>query len=546
MTRRPGNVLAPVVAALLLLGLSGSMALRASSAADHFLPSLNVPRPALAESEPMLGPVPPRLSRRVVLVLIDGLRLRDSFGRPFLDALRRGGVDAAASSHFPTISRPNHVTAVTGVPPLLSGVRNNAYRWPVRLDSLMDRASAVGMESAYVGDYASGMAYMFTEDFQAIHYASWPKGLVKAGRLVLDQDYPLVVLLPGSVDEAGHAEGADSEAYRDAIDYVDGQLAEILADVDLELDTVVVTADHGHTDRGGHGGTETDVLEIPLILAGAGVRSGATLGDTELADVAPTVAALLGLPAPGHSVGRTLVDALELTPKTASTIRQADAVRLFRNRSLAAAAVKEAGPSIATGRLRGLVLIAVLVVLAIAALWGARKVGAAHIDWRVIAIAVPAFPVTYYALLEIVGQSLSLSAIPDRGETMSRLFDFGLMSTGVYVIAGWVALQGRVVLRDRLAAANGLAFCSTLAAALPAGILWAVFGTGPFVELPSSTMMVLVPAAYVAFATHVVGVTALLGLEIVVFFARAVDPRVRLRRLERAAERERRRLEKDA
>jgi hypothetical protein len=166
-----------------------------------------------------------------------------------------------------------------------------------------------------------------------------------------------------------------------------------------------------------------------------------------------------------------------------------------------------------------------------------------HIDWRVLAIAVPAFPLTYYALLDLLGQRVSLSALPDRADALDRLFHFGLVSTAVQIVAGWIALRGRVILRDRLAAANALTLCGMLVAWLPAGLMWALFGPRTFLEPPASRVMVLVPATYIAVACHALAAAVTLGLEIVVFFARAVDPRVRLRRLERAAERERRRLE---
>jgi len=42
---------------------------------------------------------------------------------------------------------------------------------------------------------------------------------------------------------------------------------------------IVVTADHGHTGRGGHGGVEPEVLAVPLVMAGAGVRAGASSFD---------------------------------------------------------------------------------------------------------------------------------------------------------------------------------------------------------------------------------------------------------------------------
>ena len=54
--------------------------------------------------------------------------------------------------------------------------------------------------------------------------------------------------------------------------------------------------------------------------------------------------------------------------------------------------------------------------------------------------------------------------------------------------------------------------------------------------------MVLIPATLIAVASFALASAVTLGLEIVIFFARAVDPRVRLRRLERAAAKERDRL----
>src|SRR5262245_48037014 len=99
---RPQNVFAPVVAALFLVGMGGSVALRAVDSADSFRPQLDVGDPALAATEPALAPAPARTSRRVILVIVDGLRLRGSYRLPFLESLRRRGVDAVALAPYPT------------------------------------------------------------------------------------------------------------------------------------------------------------------------------------------------------------------------------------------------------------------------------------------------------------------------------------------------------------------------------------------------------------------------------------------------------------
>ena len=74
---------------------------------------------------------------------------------------------------------------------------------------------------------------------------------------------------------------------------------------------MLVTADHGNAERMRDGTTDqphtahtTDA--VPLILVTPTER-GLALADGRLADVAPTLLALLGLPQPGAMGGRALV-----------------------------------------------------------------------------------------------------------------------------------------------------------------------------------------------------------------------------------------------
>ncbi len=523
-----------MLAAVTLLIVSTYLAIVSSAAVERFMPALNDPTPPLAAEPAVLEPASAPLAQRVVLVIIDGLRLTESYRLPLLDALRRRGVDTSAQSHYPTISRPNYVTILTGVPPILSGVRNNFYSQPVLLDSLMDRAAATGRGSAFVGDASHGPAEMFRaraanghwrDDFNEALFTPWDGGFVTAAQHLAAGTSALVVMLPGAVDIAGHARGAASEDYRAAARQVDAQLADALAGLDFSRDAVIITADHGHTNRGGHGGVEPQVLEVPLVLAGAGIRPGAAVVGAELIDIAPTVAALLGVPAPGHGVGRTLTRALQLTEQAAARIEAADSRRIARNLAVADAARDASAKLASSVRVKRLAWAAVLIGLVIVAILLARRLGALFIDWRVILIALPAFPLTYYALLGIFGQQYSPSFIPMPGRLLDKLLRFGLISTGVTAIACWIALHGRVVLAKRLAAANGLVACGLVTALIPAAIAWISLPTS-ILQVPRPALFMLVPATYVAVACYAISVTVSLGLELIVFFARAVDPRL--------------------
>lgn len=71
-----------------------------------------------------------------------------------------------------------------------------------------------------------------------------------------------------------------------------------------ENSIVVITADHGHVDVGGHGGTADVVMKIPFIVykKNSNLRVNQVSQITNL-DVAPSLAALLGIPVPRHAEG---------------------------------------------------------------------------------------------------------------------------------------------------------------------------------------------------------------------------------------------------
>ena len=286
MDRRAASARRLVIAtALALAALAVGAAVRLADSVRGWNGELALPRPPLAATPPALDdPGTPRLARRVVVVIVDGLRLEAS-RLPFLDALRRRGVDTTAAVPYPTISRPNYVTILTGVPPRDSGVRTTRVRAPVTVDSLMARARAAGLRVASASDMGT-LASLFVhggDDTFAINSISYPTdgaGVVRppaaplgwpfdevrklpsvgalgaALRALLAGDAALVLVLAGDADRAGHAEGAASERYRRAAASIDHALGEALAGLDLSRDAVLVTADHGHIDRGGHGGPE--------------------------------------------------------------------------------------------------------------------------------------------------------------------------------------------------------------------------------------------------------------------------------------------------
>jgi hypothetical protein len=109
--------------------------------------------------------------------------------------------------------------------------------------------------------------------------------------------------------------------------------------------TLVIVSDHGHVDRGGHGGIDNVLREVPLIIYHKGSGLGRQLPpQTQLpsflprfdrpvgfngplydnTDIAPTICALLGLPAPRTGQGRFIDEALLLLPSSNWTLHLSD------------------------------------------------------------------------------------------------------------------------------------------------------------------------------------------------------------------------------
>lgn len=121
--------------------------------------------------------------------------------------------------------------------------------------------------------------------------------------------YDLIVLNFANPDMVGHT-GILSAAIK-AIETVDTGLGKILAALERQGGSLMVTADHGNselmrdpTTGGPHTAHTTNV--VPVVLANAGAKS---IHDGRLADIAPTLLALLGLPVPAEMTGKSLIDA---------------------------------------------------------------------------------------------------------------------------------------------------------------------------------------------------------------------------------------------
>jgi hypothetical protein len=465
----------------------------------------------------------PRLARRVILLVIDGLRL-DHSALPFLDELRRKGIGATATAPYPTWSRPGYISILAGVPPNASGIRTNRVPQSLRFDSIMYRAMRAGLFVASAGDIGmipplflrpggtplSGLTYSRQGDKMAppVGYA-WPFDdarrddnlgeLVASTTSLLATNADLIIVLAGDVDRAGHAFGAASPQYREAAVKVDRELGRVLATVDLATTAIIVVADHGHVDAGGHGGMEAEVETVPLILAGAGIRPGRLPYGAQTIDIAPTIAALLAIPPPGHGHGRTLIEVLQLDPRDAYEIN-------FSDRLLQAPAGWP-GPWYSRGRA---LLVLIGLGLAIALAVTLRRSGIVIVP-RGFAVGAIAWVAVIAGLVIITHGRFSPSAVPP----LYRLEKLMMIVAPAAVLGQLIA--GLLVLRRRdpamrFATANGLAVTGLVLALLPIGLV-RIWYAPPHITVPEPFWLVGIPAGELAGGCGAAAVALLLIVE---------------------------------
>jgi len=243
---------------------------------------------------------------RVVVFVVDGLRKDVSNELPFLGELGARGAALSLKAPLPSMSRPSYASMASGTTPERTGLRSNRYDQPVVVDTIFARAHEAHRRVIGVADlnyWPQNHGGSF-DAFEVVE-AGASEALDAAVRGALREDADLVLIHLVDVDRAGHAHGVGPE-YREAAQALDVRLRAWSSGIDLTRDAVIVLADHGHLDEGGHGGDERRVLEVPFVLAGRGIRTPSGVRhpptgppDTEtVATLAPTLAVLLDLPYP--------------------------------------------------------------------------------------------------------------------------------------------------------------------------------------------------------------------------------------------------------
>lgn len=308
-------------AVLLLICLLFGAAYGAWRAASFGYGRLAAFTPVAARAErPGVGSPP--LADRVLLVIVDGLTADRVYRLPSLDWLRRRGAHYRLNADGAPGDAGWTAALLTGTPPTHAGFLPGPDGGLAGLDSLIQAAArsqvpAGGTGGAALAALAGGALSPWHEGDTFVELEEALYGMLEPGgpRLILAE---IGDLASGEVSDAALAD-------------LDLRLVALFDRIDWRTTAVVVA--------GTPGGSVAGQAAPPLILAGAGVIPGSG-GEAAVYDVAPTVAALAGLPAPVSPRGKPIVSALAAQGRPLDALTQ---VHLQSRRAWAAAALAAYG-----------------------------------------------------------------------------------------------------------------------------------------------------------------------------------------------------------
>ena len=235
-----------------------------------------------------------RRPRSTTLVVLDGLGHNEARDMPTIARLQARGQCRRTDVGSLPMSRPVYAVLSTGLEADRAGNRDNDDTGPLAAQSIWELARAAGLRVAAISELP-WWRELFPRGFDTYMLAEPASNF-----FALAPAAELRLIHPLYIDEAGHNFGAASPQYHDAVARADHELGAYLDTLDLTRDLVVVTADHGHSLLGGHGGLQDRVAHVITCLAGPGVRHLDAPGPLRSTSVAPALALLLGLPFPAE------------------------------------------------------------------------------------------------------------------------------------------------------------------------------------------------------------------------------------------------------
>lgn len=244
--------------------------------------------------------------QKSLVIGLDGasVSVMDKTSLPAIESVRAAGMTAAsnlyASPMAPTVSGPGWSTIATGAWPDKHRVVDNGFGGNnlETFTNFQDRLEQndPATSTLVAGTWGPIPEIIFSAGTDlALAPGSDDNTTAKAVDYLKNGNPDSTFVHLDDVDGAGHSSGSSSANYQAQLKVTDAKVGEILAAVKARPSyaaedwLIVITADHGHTPTGGHGGSTQLERQSFVIAQGAGIPANSTRHDIKVTDIAPTV-----------------------------------------------------------------------------------------------------------------------------------------------------------------------------------------------------------------------------------------------------------------
>lgn len=241
---------------------------------------------------------------KVLLILVDGMRPDAICNLPQASKyLHAGACTLSARTVMPSVTLPCHMSLFHSVDPDRHGTTTNTYTPQARpIRGLCEVLKDAGKRCAFFYDWEQlrdltrpgSLVHTYFYKGSILGWNTTNDLLTQEAISFLRECEPdFAFLYLGYPDDAGHRHGWMSPEYLEAI-------TKSWENIDLIMNhlpedyTVIITADHGGHART-HGENIPEDMTIPIIAIGKDFPAATTLNDASILDLAPTIAALLGV-----------------------------------------------------------------------------------------------------------------------------------------------------------------------------------------------------------------------------------------------------------
>ena len=257
------------------------------------------------------------ISEKVIVIVVDGMRIDQALWSEYYRELWNMSANGIMEVGIPSYSYPGWTVLSTGAWQETTGVTSNWYDEQVNVETIYNALNRSGKRSGVFG--ATGWKTICGKGMSGVFFRDWkddPKvddvTAESAYRALLANEYDYYLIHFQDLDEMNHKYGALSSESRGSMEHIAKLTKDVLNVANLSCTTVIITSDHGHIDKGGHGGTEWIATHVPIMIFGKGVKKGMNVIKGEQVDVVPTVSFLLSAYIPSSCQGVALVDGFDV------------------------------------------------------------------------------------------------------------------------------------------------------------------------------------------------------------------------------------------